>query len=195
MSAVNALGYAGGMTECAVDSCSNPHLAKGYCNVHYLRWKRHGDPLREAPGRGGYRIPLADRFASKVSPLPEDDGCQEWLGATARGYGVIGSGGHDGRNLLAHRLALTLSGVEVPDHLFVLHRCDNPRCVRVSHLFVGTNTDNMRDMVAKGRGRQPSGLPPETWVCTRDDCDRRGIAKGLCQKHYDQARGWTRVGG
>jgi hypothetical protein len=39
----------------------------------------------------------------------------------------------------------------VPATLFVLHRCDNRRCVRPDHLFLGTNSDNMIDMVVKGR--------------------------------------------
>ncbi len=39
--------------------------------------------------------------------------------------------------------------------MLVLHRCDNPSCVRPSHLFMGTNRDNVEDMLRKGR--QPRG--------------------------------------
>jgi hypothetical protein len=53
---------------------------------------------------------------------------------------------------LAHRIAYELECGPVPEGMFVLHRCDNPPCVRVSHLFLGTRADNLADMRAKGRG-------------------------------------------
>lgn len=55
----------------------------------------------------------------------------------------------------AHRLSYITFIGEVPDGLLVLHHCDNRKCVRPSHLFVGTNADNMQDKINKGR--QPIG--------------------------------------
>jgi len=64
------------------------------------------------------------------------------------GYGRIGIGQ---RPVLVHRLAWELAHGPIPDGLFVLHRCDNPPCVRLDHLSLGTQQDNMRDTVSRGR--------------------------------------------
>jgi len=75
--------------------------------------------------------------------------CHLWTGFIDKhGYGLITS---DKRCWLAHRLAWVRANGAIPDGLFVLHRCDNPRCVNPEHLFLGTAKDNARDMWAKGR--------------------------------------------
>ncbi|MDK4730517.1 HNH endonuclease [Rhizobium phaseoli] len=81
-------------------------------------------------------------------PVPFS-GCVIWLaGANEYGYGVFWNGE---RLEKAHRFALRLSGVEVPDDLDVLHKCDVPACVNANHLFVGTAQINVDDMWAKRR--------------------------------------------
>ncbi len=62
-----------------------------------------------------------------------------------------------GRFMSAHRAAWILAHGEIPDGLWVLHRCDNKLCVNPAHLFLGTAADNVKDMIQKGRKNiQPS---------------------------------------
>lgn len=60
-----------------------------------------------------------------------------------------------GKKLAVHRVYYEAVCGSIPNGAFVLHRCDNPRCHRPDHLFLGSQSDNMRDMVAKRRWRGP----------------------------------------
>lgn len=61
----------------------------------------------------------------------------------------------DGVRLMAHRVSWYVTYGKIPDNLYVLHKCDNPRCINPNHLFLGTQQDNMSDMQAKGRFARP----------------------------------------
>lgn len=75
--------------------------------------------------------------------------CWIWTrGRSSGGYGVVGRAGDDRK---AHRMAWRREYGEIPAGMHVLHRCDNPPCVRPSHLFLGTQADNNKDRDAKGR--------------------------------------------
>lgn len=81
--------------------------------------------------------------------------CIEWRGYRNRdGYGVLHK---TERRWLAHRLAWTEQVGDIPAGMYVCHTCDNPACVNVDHLFIGTHKDNMADKIAKGRARPPQG--------------------------------------
>ncbi len=101
--------------------------------------------------------PAADirsRFESKY--LEVVSGCWEWQGAQDRqGYGFIKS--QRGMQMRAHRLSYELFyKKEIPENIFVCHKCDNPKCVNPQHLFLGTVQDNTQDMMKKGRHRNGS---------------------------------------
>lgn len=114
------------------------------------RGRESSERARRAAGVRPMR-PLADRFEDKVDRSGGPDACWPWTGVrTDRGYGQIWV---DGGHRPATHVALELAGVDIPDGMVACHHCDNPMCVNPAHLFVGTASDNMRDMLAKGRGR------------------------------------------
>lgn len=76
--------------------------------------------------------------------------CIEWTGS--RAYNGYGFRRIDGKLHRVHRLAWQQARGPIPPGLYVLHRCDNPPCYNIEHLFLGTHSENMADMHAKGRG-------------------------------------------
>lgn len=87
------------------------------------------------------------RFFKKVN---KTDSCWLWTGVLTRknGYGRF----RFKRGFkCVHRISWTLANGAIPIGMRVLHRCDNPPCLRPDHLYIGTQRDNMRDCVAKGR--------------------------------------------
>lgn len=131
-----------------------------------------GQPIRfiyghhqRGPGPGRYqRRPLAEGFWEKVNrdgPMPSPEavavhpeikGERCWLFASSKAGKRYGRIYTDGRQVQAHRAAWYLQTGAWPEPN-CLHKCDVRNCVRFSHLFQGTDTDNMQDMIGKKRDR------------------------------------------
>ncbi len=118
------------------------------------------------------------RFMSKVA-VNEDSGCWEWTGARDKdGYGWFRA---NKKMVRSHRGAFEIFKGLIKYGNYVCHKCDNPSCVNPYHLFQGTNTDNMKDMSAKGRGKKQNGesnssskLTEKTVLLLRDFMERNG---------------------
>ena len=106
------------------------------------------------------------KFWSKVRKT-DDQGCWLWTGArdvhpikkfpTYGSFSIGSSTDQPYRHVKAHRFAWELAFGPIPAGIKVLHRCDIPNCVRPEHLFLGTQADNVADMMNKGRGVQLGG--------------------------------------
>src|SRR5512138_295350 len=109
--------------------------------------------------------------------------CLVWTGARqSHGYGHFT---HEQRQIRCHVYAYELTNGPVPPGLFVLHKCDNRPCCEPSHLFVGTQAQNLADMVAKGRHATGYGRKGEAhWFARLTDDDVRVIRRM-------RAEGWT----
>ncbi len=121
--------------------------------------------------------------------------CWEWQGTRRPdGYGLLYVNGVQTR---AHRHAFELAwGTPIPPGMSVLHRCDNPPCVRPGHLWLGTDADNLADMRAKGRarhfvGRVQAGEANHNAKLTDDAVReiRRLRATGLLQREIAERLG------
>ena len=93
-------------------------------------------------------------------------GCMEWKGCIHKsGYGIIS---FLNKQEHVHRIVYQIIHGEIPKEMFVCHHCDNPKCVNIDHLFLGTPQDNMTDMINKGRDNK---------FCKLSDQDKKNIVK------------------
>ena len=99
--------------------------------------------------KGPKRRPLLERWNEKVQRTRT---CWLWRGAMSKEYGIIRLDAEDGGKVVkAHRASWILYRGPIPDGFNVLHSCDNGRCVKPDHLFLGTQADNVHDAERKGR--------------------------------------------
>lgn len=137
---------------CSVDGCEKRLVARGWCNMHYKRWRKHGDPLELPPV-----LTLCERFWAKVQ---KSDACWIWTAAqNEHGYGVFGVGK---AARLAHRVSFVLDGREIPDGLGLDHICRTRLCVRPSHLRPATDAQN-RENHGGAQSNSKTGIRGVHW--------------------------------
>lgn len=172
--------------SCDNRKCVNPeHLSLGtVADNNRQRAARNpvGRVDNHSPRRAGTLEERFSRFFEKT------EGCWEWAGSKdAYGYGrfKINLVNHK-----AHRVAYELFVGAIEGDLCVLHRCDNPGCVRSDHLFLGTRADNASDRVEKGRGRQ--GPTPRLGPGVRSSIMKRRAARGDQHGSKTHPEKWVR---
>lgn len=117
----------------------------------------------------------AERIERLSIPEP-NSGCTLWFGAgNKRGYGHIKI---DGRQWAIHRFVWTMHHGLIPSGMYICHRCDMPPCINIDHLFVGTPTENVHDMMAKGRSRSLIGSGHQNSILTEEKVAAIRCAKG-----------------
>lgn len=139
------------------------------------------------------RLSVVPRFWSKVDkdgPTQPHMTTPCWLytgSVDTSGYGQFHVRDHDEK---AHRYSWALHNGPIPDGLQCLHACDETRCCRPDHLFLGTLTDNMNDKMAKGRGGHLKGTAVPTSKLTENDVRliRKGASLGFGTS--SMARAW-----
>lgn len=140
---------------CKIDDCGNPPVnRRGWCQKHYLRWWRHGDPLGGGTSQGATQEWVRD--AARY----DGDDCLIWPFSTTVGYGQTW---WDGKPALASRVVCTLAHGPAPTPLHqAAHSCGKGHkgCVSPRHLRWATRKENETDKTAHGtRGKK---LSPET---------------------------------
>lgn len=151
-------------TLCQIDGCGKPARHIGWCLSHYKRYNRYGDPLAGASRH--YKTP-EEAFLARS--FHRDTGCIEWTGSSdTKGYGQLRI---DGKLIKAHRYAVERAHGPIPAGMVVMHVCDNPKCVNIDHLHVGSQKQNVHDMDTKGRriNMQPKGSENGNSKLTDDD--------------------------
>jgi hypothetical protein len=144
-----------------------------------------------------------DRFMRNVDIVPGS--CWEWRGKPNNmGYGRIYC---RGAREYAHRAAWIIFEGAIPEGVVVCHKCDNPLCVRTSHLFLGTQFDNLADMTRKGRRSMRRGADNMNARLTEQDvreirastephsvlAARYGIQTNQHIKRIQEREVWTHV--
>jgi hypothetical protein len=131
---------------CSISDCGKSVKSRGWCEKHYMRWVRHGDPLKD-PARP--KVPPEVRFWAKVDkngPVPDYaphlGPCWLWTGADNKhGYGKFYLDGH---YLPAHQVAYTWLVKPVPDGCELDHMCRVRACVNPAHLDPVTHLENVQ---------------------------------------------------
>lgn len=136
---------------CSVNGCDRSVRSRGWCDMHYQRWRAYGDPGEAEARKNNGRT--AERFWSKVDTSGI---CWEWTAARSDGYGQFKSG--PGEPAGAHRWAYQYLVGPIPVGVQLDHLCRNRACVNPDHLEPVSQRENILRGYG-GAGRTIRGLP------------------------------------
>jgi hypothetical protein len=126
-----------------------------FCSIRCVRFGGNPEDLKKFKGfwKTATEEQKRERLAKEYNDrVIKQDGCWDWKTPLMRnGYTKIQTGRM--KIIGGHRVSWIIHKGEIPEGLFVLHKCDNPKCTNPDHLFLGTHTDNVRDMIKKGRSK------------------------------------------
>lgn len=179
---------------CEVDGCERDHYGRGWCSLHYGRWRSTGDPLGLRIDKG---LPMEERLRKNVTVDPAT-GCWEWQKfRDPLGYGRISVGKN--RTTSVHRVSYETFVGPIPEatdgrRQIVCHSCDNPPCINPEHLWLGDDGANTADRDVKGRQVALVGESHGNSVLTEDDVRdiRRRFAAGESKQSIGDRYGVTR---
>ncbi len=146
--------------------------------------------LRFHPNVHGHPAALKIEILNRLSfNSTWSNGCLVWTGSMfSSGYGRVKAR----KTHLAHRLAYQILFGNIPSHLQVCHRCDNPPCFNPDHLFLGTAQENHNDAVTKGRKISGNFLCPKGHIKDKPRKGRRsGLRCGTCSS--ESAKRWNKI--
>lgn len=154
--------------SCSVAECSSPVVCRGWCESHYNRWRRHGDPTAGLPSPKPAGLSYEESFRWFMPDSPPKSGCWIWTGRKdADGYGRFhAEGKSNGAHVAAHRIFVGPIG----DGDCVLHdpvECSSRACCQPSHLRLGTMAENNADKVISGSA--PKGTEHHKSKLSDDD--------------------------
>ena len=95
-----------------------------------------------------WEVAMRERLKKRQKTM--SNGCIEYTGQSWGKYGQLE---YRRKTYLAHRAAWELENGPIPPKMCICHSCDNPKCINPSHLFLGTYSDNVKDMIKKNRAR------------------------------------------
>ena len=132
--------------SCSVPDCAGLVVARGWCQHHYYKWYRYGDPLATVTKK-----PVEQRFWNKVNkngPLAPgmDTPCWLWTRTSTDGYGYFSIGG---KHIRAHRFSYSLAKGPIPPGHSIDHRCPTTLCVNPDHLRLLSMGPTPRDVMER----------------------------------------------
>ena len=141
------------MRQCKIEDCNKKHLAKGWCNMHYHRWRR-GGTTNMLPGQRT-RTPLLQRLMSRTKT--NENGCYIWTGPHTkrrkRPYGTFSVLMYGKiKTQYVHRWVWLLECDDIPPNHCVHHICNESLCINPEHLECMTREEHIRK-----HGRIPHG--------------------------------------